>query len=449
MSAANDLIDRGKQNDSKRSDRCKPWLRLALKLATAHLRVDLCVQEAALAIGLTTQAAEAAPTDRRSSLCRTNPRAITMPRYYIFCRFWPGFWRSFPFHEFDHVHDIEVLWRAIADRVRQGILKDPQRRQTWLNTLCATAGSKFEQWEQDSEYFERCLSAPLFPLKTCDGIHPSPAPALSLDQMFGIALQVLGWRETHWWKAQPVGAVSILGVMPLYVIAAAESEQHAIDLAQWLDKRGHGPYATSFFYEPADAFDSATRAEKELELKALRESLDMVRQPEEAAGDRIQADCRSIARRARALLDEMGEVFQGDAALPAPEPMPASPPQARRRPTLTKDEANITAREFLVRNPKATARDLSRAIGCSLGMVSSLPSWQAVQEQRAKGREPKQPKVVSLTRKMQQATGVEDSQLAKLINEQRADAEPSPLDDDAPDSRDEGSPRKAKVYRRP
>ncbi len=111
-----------------------------------------------------------------------------------------------------------------------------------------------------------------------------------------------------------------------------------------------------------------------------------------------------------------------------------------------KDEANIKARAFLQANPNATVRELAADIGCSTGFVSQLPAWKAVQEQRDRGRQPKRAKVVSLTPKLQRTAGVEDASLAKLIDEQEADAEPSPLKDDP---RRDGSPRRAKVYRKP
>lgn len=123
--------------------------------------------------------------------------------------------------------------------------------------------------------------------------------------------------------------------------------------------------------------------------------------------------------------------------------------QIGTKPKLPLKEANIRAREYLKQNSEASARQLAEAIGCGLGTVSKLPAWKAVQEARAKGRQPKRAGVVRWTTKLEQVAGVEDDQLAKLIAEQRADDEPSPLDEEAPDGRDEGAPRKAKVYRRP
>jgi hypothetical protein len=118
------------------------------------------------------------------------------------------------------------------------------------------------------------------------------------------------------------------------------------------------------------------------------------------------------------------------------------------RPKASKDEANIKAREFLRQNPNATSRELATGIGCSSGLVSKLPAWQAVKEQRDKGRQPKKSGNVSLTPAMERTIGVEDESLAKLIREQDADAEPSPLQDDSADDR-HGAPRRAKIYRKP
>lgn len=126
-------------------------------------------------------------------------------------------------------------------------------------------------------------------------------------------------------------------------------------------------------------------------------------------------------------------------------PRPSTPANAERLAQaagaskgMPRREANIEARKHLEQNPDAKARDVAKAIGCALGMVSKLPAWQAVQEQRMRGKKPKAAKVVNLTSKMEAVTGREESPLCKLIAEQEADAEPSPLDDGV----------RAKVYRR-
>jgi primosomal protein N' len=117
---------------------------------------------------------------------------------------------------------------------------------------------------------------------------------------------------------------------------------------------------------------------------------------------------------------------------------------------MPKAEANIKAREFLRKKPKATARELSVGIGCSLGLISQLPAWKAVQEERAKDRKPKKAAEVSLTPKLEGSLGQENNPLDALIDEQREDFEPSPLEKDPLiDSDRDGAPRTRKIYRKP
>ena len=66
---------------------------------------------------------------------------------------------------------------------------------------------------------------------------------------------------------------------------------------------------------------------------------------------------------------------------------------------LTKNEANVKAREYLRKHPKAKARELANGIGCSVGLVPELTAWKAVQEERKK-RQQKAPKAVTLTDKV-------------------------------------------------
>lgn len=108
---------------------------------------------------------------------------------------------------------------------------------------------------------------------------------------------------------------------------------------------------------------------------------------------------------------------------------------------MTRDEANVKAREYLRSNPTATARELSDSIGCALGMVPNLPAWQAVQERLATGRKPK---AVSLTSRLEASIGESDETLERLIAEQEADmrTDPSPFDDDSPDRRTTARERK-------
>jgi hypothetical protein len=108
-------------------------------------------------------------------------------------------------------------------------------------------------------------------------------------------------------------------------------------------------------------------------------------------------------------------------------------------------EANVKAREYLKDHPNATLRELKEHIGCSEGLVAKLPVWKATMERRKMARPIKEAKVVSLTPRMQEITGVGDA-LESLVAEQAEDHEPSPLEND-PLPREEGAPRTVKVYR--
>jgi hypothetical protein len=149
-------------------------------------------------------------------------------------------------------------------------------------------------------------------------------------------------------------------------------------------------------------------------------------------------------------LEELGEqeYFNPDGDGEGSDNRDKSAMKATGAAKLTKAEANIKAREFLRENPNATSRELAAGIGCSTGLVSKLPAWQAVKEQRDKGRQPKKAGNIALTPKMEQVVGVEGDALAKLISEQESDAEPSPLVNDAAGDR-AGAPRRAKIYRKP
>lgn len=105
-----------------------------------------------------------------------------------------------------------------------------------------------------------------------------------------------------------------------------------------------------------------------------------------------------------------------------------------RAPRMTLKEANIRARQLLKEHPgfaDKSAEEWSREIPCSIGLVSYLPTWEAVMERTGRGRKgrPARPKVVSLP--ADELLG-RTSNLEELIAQQRADDEPSPLDHDPP-----------------
>ena len=115
-------------------------------------------------------------------------------------------------------------------------------------------------------------------------------------------------------------------------------------------------------------------------------------------------------------------------------------------------EANVKARQFIKQYVNEhrrlpSARDVSKAVGCAVGLVPNLPAWRRVQDAVAQGRKVT-PGTVRLTDKMMKTTGSRDQALDDLLHEHDRDEEPSPLDDDPPADRD-GRPRTARVYRRP
>ncbi|MCE5303090.1 MAG: hypothetical protein LLF97_08285 [Planctomycetaceae bacterium] len=97
---------------------------------------------------------------------------------------------------------------------------------------------------------------------------------------------------------------------------------------------------------------------------------------------------------------------------------------------ISKDEANLRAREAL-KNTKTTwsERKLAKAIGCSAGLVHKLPAWRAHQEELAmKGKKTAGgPKACGLTDGIMASKGQDDPELERLIAEQQADFEESPL----------------------
>lgn len=87
---------------------------------------------------------------------------------------------------------------------------------------------------------------------------------------------------------------------------------------------------------------------------------------------------------------------------------------------ISRKEANIKAREILEKEPSIKARDLAEKIPCSIGLVSKLPVWKAVQKLRKKGRKAKK---VRLTDKMLSVTGSgeKDQIFKQLVIDQQAD----------------------------
>jgi hypothetical protein len=76
-----------------------------------------------------------------------------------------------------------------------------------------------------------------------------------------------------------------------------------------------------------------------------------------------------------------------------------------------------------------SARQWAKEIGCSPGLVTELPLWQQTMRRSGRGRKgaAPAPKVQSLN-EATTGEGVNEEVLEKLIAEQEADREPSPLD---------------------
>jgi hypothetical protein len=111
---------------------------------------------------------------------------------------------------------------------------------------------------------------------------------------------------------------------------------------------------------------------------------------------------------------------------------------------MTKDDANQKAISLATANPsflKMTLRGWAAAIGCSTGLVTKLPLWQATIKKTGRGRSGRTPapKTVSFTPALEATIGTrddsDDERLKQLVEEQRADYEPSPLDVDPPNSK--------------
>jgi hypothetical protein len=118
-----------------------------------------------------------------------------------------------------------------------------------------------------------------------------------------------------------------------------------------------------------------------------------------------------------------------------------------KKPGLTASEFNVLARDYLKDHAKpdhrVTIRELQAHLKaknpagtCSLATVSRLPAWRAYRDKlELSGQKGKKgrPKAVPLTKKVEATTGRPDEELQRLIQDQRADDEPSPLEEDLPD----------------
>ncbi|MDC0175569.1 hypothetical protein OAJ60_01420 [Planctomycetaceae bacterium] len=145
-------------------------------------------------------------------------------------------------------------------------------------------------------------------------------------------------------------------------------------------------------------------------------------------------------------VDESGEPGFDQADLEVADPVE----QAKRRiqdllqqpiRRATKEEAEILVMLYLIitegrdkTEKPVTQRELAKKLGCSTGLIAKTEAWKAEMANRRSGRPASSPSVVTLSDKMLEI-GIgsdareEDSALERLVAEQEADYDPSPLDD--------------------
>lgn len=112
------------------------------------------------------------------------------------------------------------------------------------------------------------------------------------------------------------------------------------------------------------------------------------------------------------------------AARSARSPVPQTPDDSKpsEKATMTKEEANVRARDLLRETPTWdwTARRLAAQIPCCLGWISGLPAWRGYHEKRKQLRRAGTIKTVSLTDELEAVlgTGDKDEMVNRLIAEQ-------------------------------
>jgi hypothetical protein len=112
---------------------------------------------------------------------------------------------------------------------------------------------------------------------------------------------------------------------------------------------------------------------------------------------------------------------------------------------MTKEVANEKMMALAKNNPdfvKKGIHDMAKEIGCSSSTIHKTSFWRTLRDQTGRSRNKNTPKVVSLTDSLEATVGEGDEHeiLERLIQEQNADHEPSPLES--------SSPRYVKHYRK-
>ena len=163
---------------------------------------------------------------------------------------------------------------------------------------------------------------------------------------------------------------------------------------------------------------AAQRLQGELCILALRGGFSAVVDAVQAALAKGLADHKLIAKALDAIDGELAVYEQATARGMPSTPAPSS--GRRKGRGMPRAEANVAVGDYLKEHPDAKAREVREAVGCSLGMVTTLSAWKAVKGERAKGRKAKQRPLTEKVLKARAAPG-DKSILDKLIAEQEAD----------------------------
>jgi hypothetical protein len=187
----------------------------------------------------------------------------TPSRFYLFCRFWPGFSLDFPFDRFLSETSSNELIRRVGEFVRAALAADSHAQATWriwLTQRCASA----EHQAAVNEYLDRCLKNPDFPSPPGGRVPNCELPLIEED--FGYALWALGWGRFF-------GAVSLTAIAGMHAIAIADSQSDAREVAEELNRTwAHNGSTPRFWVAPVESFDMVTRARYELQIDELRQA---------------------------------------------------------------------------------------------------------------------------------------------------------------------------------
>jgi hypothetical protein len=202
-------------------------------------------------------------------------------RFYVFCRFWPGFSGQFPFDTFNHLPGDKIVG-AIHDAVQREFETRPELAAKWQKVLEDEARA---QWKKEMEHWRPVthgggMIIPRGPRHPKHGqyvVPPPqlrPIPPLNSDVGLQYAMWVLGWRVE---PAPPKLHVNPSVLTPTfrdrYLIVAADVEQDAADVVTVLNRQyGNLPSATRFGHFADDGVDRAGKLACEQEIDRVRKA---------------------------------------------------------------------------------------------------------------------------------------------------------------------------------